>query len=306
MHLSRDLRSSRNTSITPQSPAGITAGGLAAAADAANGQAQDASGDWVSRLSPEAQRASRQYLAEAAALGIESHKMPQHIAVVMDGNRRWAKQRGWMVIRGHSVGAKTTRDIIHTCAGLKIPALTLYTFSTENWKRPAAEVAALMRLITRNLKDELRTMQEHNIRVNHIGRREGLPGYLLRQIDHSVGETKRNTGMVMTLALNYGGRAEILDAFRILFDKVQSGLLRIEDVVEEHITNELYTRDLPEPDLMIRTGGELRISNFLPWQIAYAELWVTPTLWPDFNKNELYRAIADFQKRERRFGATSK
>jgi undecaprenyl diphosphate synthase len=260
--------------------------------------------DWVSRLSPEAQRASRQYRAEAAALGIEDEKMPQHIAVIMDGNRRWAKQRGWMVIKGHSVGAKTTRDVIHTCAGLKIPALTLYTFSTENWRRPAAEVAALMRLITRNLKDELPTMQEHDIRVQHIGRRDGLPGYLLRQIDESVEQTKQNTGMVLSLALNYGGRAEILDAFRTLLKQVQDGVLRPEEVEEEHITNALYTHDLPEPDLMIRTGGELRTSNFLPWQMAYAELWVTPVLWPDFTKNELYHAIADFQKRERRFGAS--
>ena len=267
---------------------------------ASNGQHDD----WVSRLSPEAQRASKQYRAEAAALGIEEEKMPQHIAVIMDGNRRWAKHRGWMVIRGHSVGAKTTRDVIHTCAGLKIPALTLYTFSTENWRRPAAEVGALMRLITRNLKDELVTMQEHNIRVQHIGRREGLPGYLLRQIDYSVEQTKKNSGMVLSLALNYGGRAEILDAFRTILKKVQDGLLQPDEVEESHITDSLYTQGLPEPDLMIRTGGELRTSNFLPWQMAYAELWVTPVLWPDFTKNELYHAIADFQKRERRFGAS--
>jgi undecaprenyl diphosphate synthase len=287
MQLTRDSRSSRKAHETTNG-------------HETNGHEDD----WVSRLSPEAQRASRQYRAEAAQLGIEEEKMPQHIAIIMDGNRRWAKQRGWMVIKGHSIGAKTTRDTIHTCAGLKIPALTLYTFSTENWRRPAAEVAALMRLITRNLKDELPTMQEHDIRVQHIGRREGLPGYLLRQIDDSVEQTKKNSGMVLSLALNYGGRAEILDAFRDLLKKVQDGLLRPEEVEEEHITDALYTAGLPEPDLMIRTGGELRTSNFLPWQMAYAELWVTPVLWPDFTKNELYRAIADFQKRERRFGAS--
>ena len=259
-------------------------------------------GDWVSRLSPEAQRASREYLAEAAALGIEAHKMPQHVAVIMDGNRRWAKDRGWLIITGHSTGAKTTRDVIHTCAGLKIPALTLYTFSTENWRRPAAEVVALMRLITRNLRQELATMHAHNIRIQHIGRRDGLPRYLLRQIDQCVESTGKNTGMVLSLALNYGGRAEIADACRSLIKKVQDGLLRAEEVTEELIEQSLYTAGLPEPDLMIRTGGEFRISNFLPWQIAYAELWVTPVLWPDFNKNELYRAIVDFQKRERRFG----
>jgi undecaprenyl diphosphate synthase len=277
-----------------------------AAANINNGHAQTAEeGDWVSRLSPEAQRASQQYLREAAERGIVPEKMPQHVAVIMDGNRRWAQNRGWMVIRGHSLGAKTTRDVIHTCAGLKIPALTLYTFSTENWKRPAAEVVGLMRLITRNLRQELGTMHEHNIRIQHIGRRDGLPRYLLRQIDQCVESTKKNTGMVLSLALNYGGRAEIADAFRALMKKVQAGILRAEDIAEEHISSELYTAGLPEPDLMIRTGGELRISNFLPFQIAYAELWVTPVLWPDFSKTELYAAIVDFQQRERRFGAST-
>ncbi len=276
----------------------------AAARSSAEANGRASVGDWVSRLSPEAQRASQQYLREAHALGIVPAKMPQHVAVIMDGNRRWARDRGWMVIRGHSLGAKTTRDVIHTCAGLKIPALTLYTFSTENWKRPAAEVVALMRLITRNLRQELQTMHEHNIRIQHIGRRDGLPRYLLRQLDHCVDSTCKNTGMVLSLALNYGGRAEIADAFRSLMKKVQAGLLRAEDIDENHISDELYTAGLPEPDLMIRTGGELRISNFLPFQIAYAELWVTPVLWPDFSKTELYAAIVDFQKRERRFGAS--
>ncbi len=277
MHLIRKARSSQSSSPSPE-------------------------GDWVSRLSPEAQRASREYLAEAASLGISPDRMPRHIAVIMDGNRRWAKNRGWLVIKGHSVGAKTTRDLIHTCAGLKIPALTLYTFSTENWRRPAAEVVALMRLITRNLRQELATMDEHNIRIQHIGQREGLPGYLLRQIDQCADLTRKNTGMVLSLALNYGGRAEIADALRSIVQKVQAGLLNAEDISEEHISNELYTAHLPEPDLMIRTGGEFRISNFLPWQIAYAELWVTPVMWPDFSRHDLYRAIVDFQGRERRFG----
>jgi undecaprenyl diphosphate synthase len=228
--------------------------------------------------------------------------MPRHIAIIMDGNRRWAKQQGWGAIRGHTVGARTTRDIIQECVDLGICALTLYTFSTENWKRPRQEVAALMRLITRNLDDELPSMKSNNIRVQHIGRREGLPDYLLRQIDRSIAETRNNTGLVLCLALNYGGRAEIADAFRRLLGQVQSGALRIEDVEEAHIEDALYTRGLPEPDLMVRTGGEMRISNFLPWQIAYAELWVTKTLWPDFKPAELRCAIADFQKRERRFG----
>jgi undecaprenyl diphosphate synthase len=309
--LTRDARKARTTSQADearQEEARQAARGTSANSENGhNGSASghDSDGDWVSRLSPEAQRASKQYLSEAAALGIVPHKMPQHIAVIMDGNRRWAKDRGWMIIAGHSTGAGTTRDVIHTCAGLKIPALTLYTFSTENWRRPAAEVVALMRLITRNLRQELQTMHEHNIRIQHIGRRDGLPRYLLRQIDQCVESTRKNTGMVLSLALNYGGRAEIADALRAIIKNVQAGMLRAEDVTEEHITQALYTAGLPEPDLMIRTGGELRISNFLPWQIAYAELWVTPVLWPDFTKHDLYSAIVDFQKRERRFGAST-
>jgi len=231
--------------------------------------------------------------------------MPQHIAIIMDGNRRWAKRKGWMTIRGHSVGARTTRNIIQECVDLKIHALTLYTFSTENWKRPQSEVTALLRLITRNLNQELPEMKANNIQVRHIGRREGLPDYLLSQLDRCIGETSHNNGMVLALALNYGGRAEIADAFHQLLQQVQAGTLQAEDVTEAHITAALYTGDLPEPDLMIRTGGEFRISNFLPWQMAYTELWVTPTLWPDFTPVELRSAIADFQGRERRFGGVN-
>lgn len=233
---------------------------------------------------------------------LDPQKMPQHIGIIMDGNRRWAKQRSWMVIRGHTIGARTTRDIIQECVNLKIPALTLYTFSTENWKRPSAEVNALLRLITRNLKQELPDMIANKVIVRHIGRREGLPDHLTRQLDDCIASTAHNTGMVLSLALNYGGRAEITDAFRHLMGEVQAGRLAIEDLSEKHITDSLYTSGLPEPDLMIRTGGEMRISNFMPWQIAYAELWVTPTLWPDFAPTELRRAMLDFSKRDRRFG----
>ncbi len=238
----------------------------------------------------------------ASSEPLDPQKMPQHIAIIMDGNRRWAKARGWMVIRGHSVGARSTRDIIQECVNLKIPALTIYTFSTENWKRPSSEVTALLRLITRNLKQELPDMIANNIQVRHIGRREGLPNHLLRQIDDCISATVKNTGLVLSLALNYGGRAEITDAFRHLLSEIQAGRLSADELTETHITDSLYTAGLPEPDLMIRTGGEMRISNFLPWQIAYAELWVTPTLWPDFSPAELHRAILDFSKRDRRFG----
>lgn len=228
--------------------------------------------------------------------------MPRHIAIIMDGNRRWAKQQGWLAIRGHTVGARATRNIIQACVHLQTEALTLYTFSTENWKRPRAEVSALMRLITGNLKDELPDMMRNKIQVRHIGRREHLPSYLLKQLDESIEKTKDNKGLVLNLALNYGGRAELRDAFAKLVTEVQSGVLHAEDISEEMISRALYTGDLPDPDLMIRTGGEMRISNFLPWQIAYAELWVTPTLWPEFSPEELHRSITDFQKRDRRFG----
>ena len=245
----------------------------------------------------------RSSAADAApAVTLDPQKMPQHIAIIMDGNRRWAKARGWMVIRGHSVGARSTRDIIQECVNLHIPALTIYTFSTENWKRPSSEVTALLRLITRNLKQELPDMIANNIQVRHIGRREGLPNHLLRQIDDCIRSTVNNTGLVLSLALNYGGRAEITDAFRHLLSEIQAGRLTADELTETHITDSLYTAGLPEPDLMIRTGGEMRISNFLPWQIAYAELWVTPTLWPDFSPAELHRAIFDFSQRDRRFG----
>lgn len=234
---------------------------------------------------------------------LDMARLPRHIAIIMDGNRRWAKEQGWLAMRGHTVGADTTVNIIQECVDLGVKALTLYTFSTENWKRPGAEIGALMRLITKNLKDQLPTMQRNNVQIGHLGRREGLPDYLLRQLDECLESTRRNSGLKLNLALNYGGRAEIADAFRVLMTKVQQGALKPEDVTEDAITAALYTKDLPEPDLMIRTGGEMRISNFLPWQIAYAELWITPILWPEFKPADLRRAIQEFQSRERRAGA---
>jgi len=239
------------------------------------------------------------------SIALDPLKMPQHIAIIMDGNRRWAKRQGWMAIRGHTVGARTTRNIIQECVTLGTRALTLYTFSTENWKRPRSEISALMRLITRNLNQELPDMQANNIQVRHIGRREGLPDYLCRQLDECINTTTKNTGLVLNLALNYGGRAEIADAFQQLLRQVQAGQLQPEEVDEARISSVLYTKGLPEPDLLIRTGGEMRISNFLPWQIAYAELWVTPVLWPDFKPHDLRSAIANFQTRERRFGGVT-
>jgi undecaprenyl diphosphate synthase len=229
--------------------------------------------------------------------------IPRHIAIIMDGNRRWAKDQGWLAIKGHSVGADVTQRIIMECVDLGVGALTLYTFSTENWKRSGAEVAGLMHLITQSLKRQLPGMRNNNVQIRHIGRRENLPDHLLRQLDECLSTTVENTGLVLNLALNYGGRAEIADAFRSLATKVQEGMLKVEEVTEELIGRSLYTGDLPEPDLLIRTGGEMRISNFLPWQIAYAELWVTPTLWPDFKPKELRQAVRDFQFRDRRVGS---
>ena len=239
----------------------------------------------------------------AAEAPLDPQRLPRHIAIIMDGNRRWAKDQGWRAIRGHSVGADVTQNVIQECVDLGVHALTLYTFSTENWKRSSAEVGALMRLITRNLKNQLPRMQRNNVQIRHIGLRDNLPDYLLNQLDECTNSTLKNTGMVLNLALNYGGRAEIADTFRKLMGRVQEGLLKAEEITEEVIGRALYTGDLPEPDLMIRTGGEMRISNFLPWQIAYAELWITPTLWPEFKPVELRSAIREFQFRDRRVGS---
>lgn len=228
--------------------------------------------------------------------------MPRHIAIIMDGNRRWAKEQKWMVIRGHGVGAQGSHAITRECVNLGIEALTLYTFSTENWRRPRAEVMALMHLIARNLKQQQDEMNANNVRVRHSGLRDDLPDFLLRQLDETMESTSGNSGLVLNLAINYGGRAELTQAFQNLAAKVQRGELQPEQINEAAISAQLYTHDLPDPDLMIRTGGEMRISNFLPWQIAYAELWVTPVLWPDFKPEHLHAAIRDYQCRDRRFG----
>lgn len=235
-------------------------------------------------------------------MSLDPQKIPRHIAIIMDGNRRWAKQQKWMAIRGHSVGAEGSHAITRECVNLGVEALTLYTFSTENWRRPRAEVVALMHLIARNLKSQQDEMNANNVRVRHSGLRTNLPDFLLRQLDETIESTSGNSGLVLNLAINYGGRAELTHAFQNLATKVQRGELMPEQINEDTISAELYTHNLPEPDLLIRTGGEMRISNFLPWQIAYAEFYVTPVLWPDFKPEHLRAAIADFQCRDRRFG----
>ncbi|MGB7068180.1 MAG: isoprenyl transferase [Pyrinomonadaceae bacterium] len=233
---------------------------------------------------------------------IDHDKVPCHIAVIMDGNGRWAKRLGKPRIFGHRAGANSVRAIIDTAARLEIKAVTLYAFSTENWKRPKAEIAGLMQMLKRYLRSELEEVHQHNIRFQAIGDLEGLSEDVRKEIATAVERTAGNTGTVMSIALNYGGRAEIADACRRAASSAIASGRRIEDISEEDIARNLYTRGLPEVDLLIRTSGEMRLSNFLLWQLAYSEIYVTPTLFPDFRRAELFEAILEFQRRERRFG----
>jgi undecaprenyl diphosphate synthase len=242
-------------------------------------------------------------LGEAELLElVRGERLPTHIAVIMDGNGRWATQRGLPRVAGHSEGVKATRSIVRAADLLGIRYLTLYAFSSENWSRPGEEVAALMTLLEQAVDQELPELMARNISLRVIGRPNGVPGPVRRAIDRVAHATARNTGMVLVVAFNYGGRDEIVDACRRLARQVQTGQLAPEAIDETHIGRALYTADLPDPDLLVRTSGELRVSNFLLWQIAYTELWVTPILWPDFGPRDLYRAIAEYQRRERRFG----
>jgi undecaprenyl diphosphate synthase len=220
----------------------------------------------------------------------------------MDGNGRWAQRRHLPRIAGHRTGVKAARVIIETCSLLHIPCLTLYAFSLENWRRPKAEIAFLMRLLREYLRKEVPTIHKNNIRMQVIGRPDQLPMEVRADIDRATEQTAGNTGMKLTVALNYGGRAELVDAFNRILDRVRNNGLANARVDEELISQHLYTAGLPDPDLLIRTSGELRVSNFLLWQIAYAEIYVTETLWPDFSRAQLYEALLEFQKRERRYG----
>lgn len=235
--------------------------------------------------------------------GIDQARLPCHIAVIMDGNGRWAKQRGKPRIFGHRAGADSVKSIVDTCARLQIEAVTLYAFSTENWKRPKAEVSGLMSMLKRFLRSELKEVNRNNIRFQAIGNIGGLAEDVQKEIAVGMSATAENTGTILSVALNYGGRAEILEACK---KAVQTRLAdgdSIENLTEEDIERNLYTHGLPDVDLMIRTSGEMRISNFLLWQLAYSEIYVTPTLFPDFRRGEIFEAILDFQKRDRRFGA---
>jgi len=227
---------------------------------------------------------------------------PRHVAIIMDGNGRWATKRGLPRVAGHHQGVKAVRETVRQAGELGIEFLTLYAFSSENWRRPETEVSFLMTLLERTIDGELPDLMAKNVRFRVIGRPAGIPPGVRRRIEHVVTETAANSGLTLVLALNYGGRDEIVDAVRDLARAVRAGALDPEGIDEAAVARALYTDGTPDPDLLIRTGGEMRVSNFLLWQIAYTELWVTPTLWPDFGTRDLYVAVADFQRRDRRFG----
>lgn len=236
---------------------------------------------------------------------INVEKLPEHLAIIMDGNGRWAKQHGKLRTFGHQAGVKTVREITEACAELGIKFLTLYTFSAENWKRPKYEVNALMELLVKTINRETPTLLKNGIRLQTIGDLSRLPRRTVKQLEVTMEETSGLGKMTLTLALNYSARWEILEATRRIAEKVKLGVLTGEEITEEVFNQHLYTSDIPDPELLIRTSGELRISNYLLWQIAYSELYFSDKLWPDFSREDLYQAIVDFQRRERRFGVTS-
>ena len=231
--------------------------------------------------------------------------LPKHIAIIMDGNGRWAKQKGMLRAFGHENGTKSVRQTVETSAELGIENLTLYAFSTENWNRPKLEVQTLMRLLVSSLKKEISTLQNNNIKLTAIGALDTLTKKVHKELFEVIEKTKQNTRMTLTLALSYGSREEIINTVKEISIKVKNNIISPENIEESIINEHLYTQNLPDVDLLIRTSGEQRISNFLLWQIAYAELYFTDILWPDFTKQHLYEAIIEYQKRERRFGKTS-
>ena len=236
---------------------------------------------------------------------IDREKLPKHIAVIMDGNGRWAKKQGLMRVAGHKKGTKAVRQTVEACAELGVENLTLYAFSTENWNRPKLEVDTLMKLLVSSLKKEIKTLQDNNVSLRAIGNLTSLPDKAQSELQEVIEKTKDNDRCKLTLALSYGSREEIVKTVIEISHKVKNNLISPHLINEAVINEHLYTNDLPDVDLLIRTSGEQRISNFLLWQIAYAELYFTPVLWPDFSKNHLYEAIYNYQKRERRFGKTS-
>ena len=236
---------------------------------------------------------------------IHTKTLPKHIAIIMDGNGRWVKQKGMLRAFGHENGTKSVKQTVESCAELGIENLTLYAFSTENWKRPKLEVQTLMKLLVSSLKKEIKTLQDNNIKLFAIGSLNTLPKKVHKELFEVIESTKHNTRMTLTLALSYGSREEIINTVKEISIKVKNNIISAENIDESIINEHLYTQNLPDVDLLIRTSGEQRISNFLLWQIAYAELYFTSVLWPDFTKQHLYEAIIEYQKRERRFGKTS-
>ncbi|MGB7621655.1 MAG: isoprenyl transferase [Terriglobia bacterium] len=233
---------------------------------------------------------------------LDPNRMPRHIAVIMDGNGRWAQQRHLPRVAGHRAGIDAVRDTVEMSRFLNIEALTLYAFSMENWKRPKTEISVLMRLLREFLHKELARLKRNNIRFQVLGRMDELPPLVQKDLMYGREETRKNTGMIFNVALNYGGRAELVDAFKRVAIRMRTNGSDLDHLSEADIERELYTAGLPDPDLLIRTSGEMRVSNFLLWQIAYSEIWVTPVLWPDFRRYHLLEGIIEFQKRERRYG----
>lgn len=249
---------------------------------------------------------SKVFLDNRIKAGLDPENMPRHIAVIMDGNGRWAKKQGFMTrVRGHEVGVEALRRITTASAELGLEFLTVYAFSTENWNRPKAEVDALMNILMSALEKELPTLQKNNVRLNAIGNIDSLPSKANKKLISVIDATSQNDGLTLTLALSYGSQDEMVQAIRQVATKVAQGELAPEEITEDHIEQHLFTAGMPNPDLLVRTSGEQRISNYLLWQLAYAEFYFTPVLWPDFDAEGLYEAIAAFQKRERRFGQTS-
>ena len=241
-------------------------------------------------------------LTRLAEAGLDPARLPAHVAVIMDGNGRWAGQRGLPRVQGHMQGVQSVRRTVEECCRLGVGQLTLYCLSSENWKRPQAELDFLMALLEQYLVEERAEIMDQNIRFSVIGRRSGLSEAVLREIDESIAQTRDNTGMALCLAINYGGRTEIIDAVRDIAARVRDGKLNLDQIDEAEFSSSLYTAGMPDPDLLIRTAGELRVSNFLLWQISYAELWVTERCWPDFDIPTLRQALQDYARRERRFG----
>ena len=236
---------------------------------------------------------------------INKSKLPHHIAIIMDGNGRWAKKQGLLRFKGHETGIESVREVVESCAEIGIKELTLYAFSTENWRRPKAEVNTLMRILVNSLRKEINTLQDNDIKLNAVGRLQELPKSVFKKLNEVILKTKDNKTLTLTLALSYGSREEITSAVKDIATKVKNNIISVDAIDQSIINNHLYTQNLKNVDLVIRTSGEQRISNFMLWQIAYAELYFTSVLWPDFRKEDLYKAILNYQNRERRFGKTS-